>query len=183
VRFGLLIAVNVKNAVFWDVPLPGLLLIMKVSHSCILKVEGADPSRTSVRLHCVNSPECRSVCGRIQVLVFRGLGSSEMLRGEIGSWLPTFRNISVPLSWPLKMGPECCPETLVTDYEHTLRIIPSGDLKYPAAEACNLVRLRVCWFVLLKHLATEVVLCSHVFKYGAWIWTFHLVKFVPNFSP
>jgi hypothetical protein len=41
-----------------------------------------------------------------------------------GNSLPTFRdNLSV-LSWPLKMGTICCPETSVRNYHHTLRNFP-----------------------------------------------------------
>jgi hypothetical protein len=55
-----------------------------------------------------------------------------------GSSVPTFRNnLSVPsssvktfkkISWPLKMGPICCPETSVENYHSTLRNIPEESI-------------------------------------------------------
>jgi hypothetical protein len=45
------------------------------------------------------------------------------------------------------MGPEYYPETLVTEYEPTLHNIPSEDVTYTAAEACNLVTCILICFV------------------------------------
>jgi hypothetical protein len=87
--------------------------------------------------------------------------------------LQTFRdNVSVPsskvkrsswISWPLKMGPICCPETSAIDYDSTLRNIPEERRFYqrrgwtPGITRAVLVRC-VCW------------ICVCQFRLKPWRW-------------
>ena len=71
----------------------------------------------------VHSLSCRNVMNKTNKQTNKGncalLG---YYAASSGNFLPTFRdNLSVPSSWPLKMGSIGCPETSVRKYHYSLR--------------------------------------------------------------
>ena len=170
-------AVNVKTAVFWDVPLHGLWATL-----AFWRWGAAGPFRTSVGQPSVTAQNVVVFVDTVKYVYFEFLALLECCAAKLVVGYRHFGIfISVPFSWPLKMGPECCPDTLVTDYEPTLRNIPSKDPNFIAAEACNLVTCILICFVKIPGNWSYCYLQSCVQIWRMYM-DFHLVIFVPNFS-